>query len=621
MVMMMGTRRSVYLNDQEDSSFYPEDVSFMATDSLLLASRRTDGQGTGYQLFLYNFMDRNNRSAYSNCFGPSAAFALPPGTRGVTLAQTSNDVISVTADSIYLWKVEHAGGQYLLREVCSDSTPAPIREIRLSERDARALVFDDKGGAYRYFLSNNTSLRIWRLYDGNYISDNDRITIEPLCIGPQGGVLAYLKGEDGVNLKEPPYVGFRLALMEKRSHISAETHGGVTSVQVEDLSSEGAVRTYLYSGGDGRVVTPNGISTVLSSSYYVSYTNDFLCERISEGVTRWYSGPCLFDARSGDHLMHLALKEDRKPDNCRYEDAFLEGDQLAAVFRRADGRKILRFYSISGKSFVKERTLKDNCQFFGWMSDGYFLYESGDTLYRDHPKATLRAQVLCDSFDGMLGPNSPDYFRFFKRSDGGVYWFSTSDGKVRETKMGLHFSPDGGVFTRIGDNHPTTFSIIDSRTLDTLHTRNVEGWGGFEKFSRDSRKFLCSEDGRQVTCLDVPSGRNLWKVDIWAPISCVAGSKYAVLQSNSLFVLDLSDGSVVCEFETNPEKRSELMLSPDEHWLLADRKLYSLRTRELISADVDDGYTSLEDEYILYPKRIMRLPNEKNLFNNTEKMK
>jgi hypothetical protein len=149
----------------------------------------------------------------------------------------------------------------------------------------------------------------------------------------------------------------------------------------------------------------------------------------------------------------------------------------------------------------------------------------------------------------------------------------------------------------------------------------VEGWGGFEKFSRDSRKFLCSEDGRQVTCLDVPSGRNLWKVDIWAPISCVAGSKYAVLQSNSLFVLDLSDGSVVCEFETNPEKRSELMLSPDEHWLLADRKLYSLRTRELISADVDDGYTSLEDEYILYPKRIMRLPNEKNLFNNTEKMK
>lgn len=115
--------------------------------------------------------------------------------------------------------------------------------------------------------------------------------------------------------------------------------------------------------------------------------------------------------------------------------------------------------------------------------------------------------------------------------------------------------------------------------------------------------------------MDIPSGTERWNLDIWAPVSLVAGNKYLVLQSTSLFVVNIANGKIVCEFETDLSRKLKLMLSPDEKWLLAGDQLYSLKSKERIATGLDTDYFALENDYILYPQKIMRLPISNSILN------
>ncbi len=115
-------------------------------------------------------------------------------------------------------------------------------------------------------------------------------------------------------------------------------------------------------------------------------------------------------------------------------------------------------------------------------------------------------------------------------------------------------------------------------------------------------------------CLDIPSGRELWHRAIWSPRASIIGTKYTVIQSTSLYILDLQTGKTVCEFETE-EQQLKLALSPDEKWLLAGDKLYSIEDKQLMASGIEQDYTTMENEYIVYSRYLMKLPNVSSLFD------
>lgn len=604
--------RWFYVYDDNGHLLHPSKASFMGTDSIYVAITHSE---KAIKALLYNFVDTDMNSNYSNVYGPSEVFNFPEGTEDAIIIPYSNVIVSYSRSSICTWVIEYKDRCYSIIEEHRESIDNPIEIISYCGSPHSLLVEDSVGNAYSYLLSTGYSHRLHRNYSVSRLGEEEARLAVPVGISPLSmyGILYYIPGRGSNRITDLSYLNYRLPDSVRGTRVRCSLHGSFICVSIENQSGE-LIESYLFSNGDGRFITPNGIPEVVSSSYFIEYRCDYLRERTSESTSTIYSGPCLINAQTGEHIMHLSRLDDIMPNDVRYMKAYLNDNNLATVFGLKDNKKCIRFYDIAKRTFLKEQILESNAQCFGWMKDGFFLYENRDTLYRDLADSKYQPDILCSNYAYVYSANNAYVFPF-QTKDTNRYWYSAIDGQIRTLEHDWGLSPYGDyyVYNDLRSN-PLHLDIIDARSLDTLFTRQINGWAGIETFDRSSRKFFYSEDRMHICCMGIPSGKENWILDIWAPVSIVAGNKYVVLQSTSLFVVDISNGKIICEFETNPVTKLRLLLSPDEEWLLAGDKLYSLKEKELIASDLADDYVSLENDYIVYPKRIMMLPNKSLMF-------
>lgn len=338
--------------------------------------------------------------------------------------------------------------------------------------------------------------------------------------------------------------------------------------------------------------------------------------------------------------MHLAQKEDAEPwksPTVVFNNYYLNGNSLVALCKNGDNDNILRVYDLKDRTLTYEIHIGHNGSFVNWFNDGSFLYTDGTVLYRI--KANVEAEPVFVS--GCYDLNYHYWRKFDKTGDRLIFgekmygetrtcWVGSNDGIVHRLDGNGLLSPDGNILVQAGDLYTwhrldngegesqseSKLTVLDSRSLDTLsqvvsyeHTITK-----FNHFSSDSKYLIYAEGDQTLCCIAIPSGKELWRKNIWRPMSVTTGKKYLVIQSTSLLVLDIRTGKTVCDFETGLTEM-KLTLSPDENWLIAGDKLYSIPLKQQMASDIKQGFTHLENDYIVYSRHLMKLPSAANLFD------
>ncbi|MBR5176529.1 MAG: hypothetical protein IKW89_11450, partial [Bacteroidales bacterium] len=416
---------------------------------------------------------------YANVFGPSAVFSFPAGTAGCSISPDSNVIISFTENSIDSWSIVHQDRKYALRPQSSTKIQISIADVRFCGSQEWVLVRDNEGKGYCYPIETNrhsSDLRggqslLWSL-------GSEAKNAVPIGIGSQGywPILYYIKGKKDKNLVIlPSFASFTLPQSLDNATVNSTIHGETLCVSVSDETS-GAIVSYLYSGGDGRIITPNNVLSVLSSRYYVEFRTDYLTKATSQYSTTTYSGPCLIDALTGEHIMHLALLEEDLNDRMNWnEDGFfLYKDKLLSICRK-DGKSQFRLFDIGTRSFIKEIIVEGYGFSQGWMSDGYLLFNSLDTLYRVSADVHTGPDILCGSYLYRTGDVNELFFPF-QTKDGKRLWYSSVDRAVHPMPINDNgvFTPDGAYFVDL-DWHQSRLSIIDTRSIRSFHALIIHG--------------------------------------------------------------------------------------------------------------------------------------------------
>ena len=611
------------------------DVSFMGTDSLIaLIPNKKEKQGLFYDhLYLY---DLKTAKKESYCIYQTAKLSLPNGITSVALSRHEQLLVASSRDSIYTFRIVEADGGYMLKRKNVESLKIPIKSISFKDGDKAAFIVDDEGLGRYYDVTGRRSPALAYVYLGNIRALAKEY--EAICHTTDERSLYFIKSQSGINLTDGFYTGFHLPVSSGDVKVSGSSHGGVYSVMVTDAGKDvwKEYKTYLFATGVGRTVAPQYAQRMLSSDYMVKGGMDLFISKSEDGrASSIRSSACLFNPITGEHIMHLAQKEDIEPwkdPHVVFEDYYLNGHYLVARCRNRGVEYLLRVYDLKERVMNHEIHVGSEGRFVNWFNDGTFLYSNGRNLYRLDANAGSEPVSVSDCYDGSSTSNGKRAI-FREKKDKGMTtsWIASSDGLVRVLSPYDIFdlSPDGNYIAH-GTNHSwsrkegdgewehhleSELCILDSRTLDTLSVLSAnQSIRDFYRFSSDSKSLFYSEGKKMLCCIDIPSGKERWRKEIWQPVAMVTGKKYVVVQSASLLVLDISTGKTVCEFETGI-KQMELMLSPDEEWILADSNLYSIPLKQQMSSDITQRYINLENDYIVYYRHLMKLPSAENLFD------
>lgn len=613
------------------------DISFMGTDSLIALIPKLDNQEQTYcRFYLYDLKEGTRERDWIN---QTAELAFPNGITSVAFSRHNRLVVASSRDSIYTFLIDKSEGNYLLKRRNVEALKVPIKSISFKDVEDAAFVVDEEGTGCLYDVTGRVRPALAYAYMGDIrsMSKNYRA----ICKTIDYSSLYYLKDKFDINLTDGKFTGFHLPNTGVDLDVNGSRHGGVYAIMVTESGKDAleGCKTYLYTIGVGRTLAPKSTWKMLSSEYVVRGGMDLFISKSEDGrSSSTHSSSCIFNPITGEHIMHLAKREDAeqwKDPHVVFEDYYLNGHRLVARCKNGDIDYLLRVYDLKERVMNHEIHVGRECRFITWFNDGSFLYAEGTFLYRLNANAGAEPIVVSDCFDGIYYNDNPtgDCIVINEKHSGEIVpcWVSARDGLVRQLTPHhvRELSPDGNYILygtdkfwshrqengEWKDYQESKFSVLDSRTLDTLSVISSDQIiTNFYRYSLDSKHLIFSEGKEWLCCVGIPSGKERWRKKIWRPVTITMGKKYMAVQSTSLFVLDIKTGKTVCEFETGL-KKLKLTLSPDEQWLLAGDKLYSIPIRQKMASGVDERYIRLEDNYLVYSRYLMKLPSAGDLFD------
>ena len=616
--------RALYFADGRpegaSSTYEYKRASFVEADSLLITLREEgpEGDAPGVRIYLY---EMNLSSDAPNWQYPMNEFVLNKEIVGADILPGTPFIMAYSMDSVYQYSIDcvrHAEKkeeQFILKKRESEKLDNPI--VRTETNSGKNLIFaiDSRGEGHCYRITGWVNPRLSRPYIGNIKSRNDYHI--PLCAMEEDVGIYYLGNDPYINLYDGRNRGYHLPFVPSEMKIKGSNHGHILCVEAfkeKSGKSDAIYRSYLFAGGDKRMVRSTYYhQEMLSGNYTVSSGMDLFVTEDSLGrVMSRSSSNCLFNPITGTHLMHLDQNEDKEKDYRRILDYNYQDDGLALTYRFAGSGKVLRIYDLKHLQLVQTIPIEDRDSFVQWLDDGSYLYSKEQVLMRGWLDTTITHIPILESYRSYYSGSTANRFVCEKK------WFSQKDGIVRQLECSNFnwLSPNGDYYV-MRPWRDSALYVVDARQLDTVAVHPVENpidANGYYKFSDDGRRYIYSDGKETLVCLDIPSGKTLWSRAIWSPKSSIIGTKYIVLQSTSLYVLNLQTGKTVCEFEAD-EQQLKLALSPDEKWLLAGDKLYSLEDKQLMASRIERDYKKLENEYIVYSRYLMKLPNVSSLFD------
>lgn len=602
------------------SSYDYKRASFVESDSLLitLRSEGPDGKKPGVRVYLYKMnLSQEGHEPFS-WYHPLHEFPLGKDITGGDLMPETNLVMAYSTDSVFTYRVEWNEGKYALVRELGENLKQPIVWTEPNSAKEGIFAVDTSGAGHVYSILGSISPRMG--HESLASLQKKSPNHSALCGSVNRESFYYLGNDVDINLYDGRTCGYHLPFTPSRMHVKGSRHGKILCIETSDEQlSYGSYTSYLYTAGDRRDIRPKYTQVMLSSEYAVCLGMDLYVTYDSLGRERSRSSSrCLFNPLTGKHLMHLDQIEDEDNFLGGHYDYHYSDNGLAIAIRRRSGDQLLRIYDLNQLLMVSEVPLGHEGWFVRWLDDGSFLYSKEGTLMRGWKDSSRDHVTVSEQFNGYLVGSTSGRFVFQNKRSADYNWFSHKDGHIRhlESERMEWLSPKGDYYVmRPSSNSP--MAIVDAINLDTLALyplKNPLDYYGYYEFSKDGKKYVFSDGQKSLVCLKLPDGRECWRRAIWPPISSVVGDRYLVVQSSSLYVLDLKSGKTVCEFETT-EWPLKLMLSPDEQWLLAGDKLYSITNRQMMATGLDESYTGLENRHIVYARHLMKLPNVESLFD------
>ena len=608
---IVGPSSTIYIRTGLDDApnWDVTDASFMSSDTLLAVVRKHSSGRCRLEVFPhFDVPDKNG------IITPSV-IELPKGTAGSRFVPTSNQIISFTADSIQRHHIaKNDDGYYLIHEM-SQKTSVALTDVRYCGNPFRLLALDADGNGYDYDI--DPIVRHKPSDDVTAFSWTKQLQKEfgsgvPVLTSGRAYLIHYWEDKEGVNLTDKFESGYTIPVIKKGTTLTGSLHGDIICVNISD--DKGNNRSFIYSKGDRRFISIQRwlYAECLSGHYMVNGGLDIF-KHEDEGGNSWTTtmSLCLFDIRTGDHLMHLSLPEDKDIEYAEPIQTILNGDYLAVHFSLPDNKSAIRLYDISKRTMIKEVQLNGKPGPIK-RANGYFIYSCGGELFKVSVNNDDAPECLSSNYTSIFSVKDPDVLEFTMKDDGGTktgFCYCESDGQLLESHENQ--SPKGNYYFQMANGWNSTDGrdcwIIDGIKQDTLCCFKAGMGIHHPSFSPDETK-LVYYTGESIICRDIPSGKVRWEIPIWEPTQTLISKDYLVVNSSTLCVIRLSDGKTVCEFEGVPY--AKILMSPNEKYLLCGQNLYSLRKKELLSSTINtDSLLDLEDDCIVYKYRIMMLPD------------
>lgn len=583
------------------------DASFMSSDTLLAVVRKHNSGR--FRLEVFPHFDVPDRYGNISPF----VIELPNGTAGARLVPTSNQIISFTADSIHRHHLaRNDDGYYLIHEL-SQKTSVALTDVRYCGNPRELLALDSLGNGYEYdmkYQSSNADITAFS-WTNQFKKEFGDDVVVPILVSDPAYIMHYFGDKEGVNLTDKFESGYIIPVIKEGTNLSGSIHKGITCVTATD--DKGNNRSFIYSRGDRRFIKIMRwlYAECLSGHYMVNGGLDIF-KHEDEGGKSWTTtmSLCLFDIRTGEHLMHLSFPEDKDIEYAEPRQSVLNGDYLSVHFSLPDSKSTIRLYDISKCTMIKEVRLNGKPGPIK-RANGCFIYSSGGELFKVSVNNDDDPECLSSNYAGIFSVNDPDNLDFTMKSADGTeerFRYCESDGQLHESHENQ--SPKGTYFFKMANNWSTSNGrdcwIVNGIALDTLCTFKAGHGVHHPIFSPDETKLLYAT-GDSIICRNIPSGTIRWEIPMWEPTQTLISKNYLVVKSSSLYVIRLSDGKTVCQFEDVPEAKP--LISPNEMYLLCGQNLYSLRKKELLSSTINTDYKDLEDDCIVYKYRIMMLPD------------
>jgi len=595
------------------STFDYSSASFIARDSLLVLVRNKwpKDENLGCRIYVYDLGDKFMESDHDWLL-PIKEFDLPKGISNCTLTPHNNVAVAFSSEAVYTYALYRNENDFILEEMHSDATQVPLKQVLFQGREDMAFAIDSEGKGLQYHYDNRIFPRVHYSIFGRNKSLGQ---LTPIGLSSRDHIMYYLNDGSEINITDGHLYGYSLPNTEPVSNITGCLHKNIYCIEIKEQTWQGvSYRSFLYAGGDGRRIYPQNTTRMLSSKYVVRWTDGLFEERDGNSVTL-YGSPCVYNPMTGEQIMHVSILEDKRPEYVNPISYVCRNDYLAVTFELSQGGRIIRTFDLNKGKILKEIQLDTIGSFVTWMDDGSFLFSDNGNLYHTSSDSTGTTSLLCDDYWGMV---SEDYQMIdrvvYCDSSFNYYWYSLPDNMIRGLERTGDLNPQGDYY--VIDNNSTQLSVIDARSLDTLSVQQLSSnqIPSFSVYDMSGSSYFYADGKDTLRCMDIPSAKVRWSKPVWEPSAYVSGNKYLVVQSTSLYVINIQTGKTVCEFDTE-QKRLRLSLSPDEKWLLAGDRLYSISSNQLMGTGIDQNYNSIENEYIVYNDYLLKLPNVISLFD------
>ena len=584
-------------------------ASFMGTDSLLaVVSNRIDTHMRSPKILVYNLKKEKRCLSSGGWLLPSEVLEMKADLIDGQINENGG-VIAFSRDSVYYYHVDNRYGNITSNIQNRDPINAPLQKIVFNQNQTSAFLVDSSLNAFTYYCQGR-SPRLAYPYTKNLETKSKSLL--PICSVNDDHVLYYLDPSYDINLSDGYNLGLHLPLISPKASITGMQHKNFVSIEVTETSGRSNnYKTYLYYPGDGRMIIPKNVYRVLSSNYVIRAGMDLFIE--DDGKSRTVSSSyCLFDVNTGNHIMHLSQIKDKEYGTVYMTDCCYSGNMLAVVFHKKDGSYYLRLYDLIKKEMIYELSYEKTPFALKWMNGNTLVYVNDGRLYQLPTRSdNIFPNIVSTDVNGVYTSDlSPEVY-IYNNSRYEKKWFSVIDNKERDYTGEL--SPDGKYY--VSRSRKNEVAVLNARTLDSLSLLTMlKGDSYFGTFSKSGKHYYFSDGKDQLCCIELPNGNLRWTLPIWEPISMAAGENYAVIQSTSLYVIDVKKGIVACEFDVDMTQKLKISLSPDEKWFIAGDKLYSIQYNQLMATGIDENYTALEKDYLIYRTKLMKLPNLGNLF-------